>query len=455
MATLFAQTALLPTGWANDVRMEAADGRIVSVESAAAAQAGDERVAILVPGMPNLHSHAFQRGMAGLAETRGPSDDSFWSWRETMYRFALSMTPDHVEAVAAQLYAEMLECGFTRVGEFHYLHHDIDGRPYADIAEMAARIAAAASETGIGLTLLPVFYAHSGFGGQQPTEGQRRFINDVSSFERLLEASRKLAGSVPEAVVGVAPHSLRAVTPEELAAVTEIADSQIIGGPIHIHAAEQMREVEDCIKWSGARPIEWLLRHADVDGRWCLIHATHMTEDETTGIAKAGAIAGLCPITEANLGDGIFPGTLFQKHGGRIGIGSDSNVLIGVAEELRQLEYSQRLARQARNVLAKPGQSNGRALFDAAFAGGSAALGVNGDGLAEGAAADFVALDASHDTLVGKAGDAILDAWIFADGARIDRVWVRGNKVVEGGRHVARDAIARRFRKVMMELTAG
>jgi formimidoylglutamate deiminase len=451
MSALFAETVLLPEGWVSGVRIEISGGRIASVEIGAKARAGDERVAILLPGMPDVHSHAFQRGMAGLAETRGPSDDSFWSWREVMYRFALSMTPDHVEAVAAQLYAEMLEAGFTRVGEFHYLHHDVDGRPYADVAEMAARIAAAASETGIGLTLLPVFYAHSGFGGQKPNEGQRRFINDLKDFARLVESSRKVVESVPEAVVGVAPHSLRAVTPKELAAVTALAPD----GPIHIHAAEQMREVEDCVKWSGARPIEWLLANAGVDGRWCLIHATHMTEAETKAMAKAGAVAGLCPITEANLGDGTFPGRRFTAKGGRYGIGSDSNVLIGVADELRQLEYSQRLARQARNVLAKPSQSNGRALFDAALAGGGVALGAGEDGLTEGAAADFVSLDPTHPSLSGKTGDAILDAWIFANGAKVDGVWVRGKKLVEGGQHVRRDGIAKRFRKVMMELTAG
>jgi formimidoylglutamate deiminase len=450
-SALFAETALLPEGWASGVRIETAGGRIASVKAGAKAKAGDERAPILLSGMPNLHSHAFQRGMAGLAETRGPGADSFWSWREVMYRFALSMTPDHVEAVAAQLYAEMLEAGFTRVGEFHYLHHDVDGRPYGDIAEMAGRIAAAATETGIGLTLLPVFYAHSGFGGQNPTEGQRRFINDLKGFTKLIESSRKVVESIPEAVVGVAPHSLRAVMPKELAAVTALATA----GPIHIHAAEQMREVEDCIEWSGARPVEWLLANAGVDARWCLIHATHMTEAETKQMAKAGAIAGLCPITEANLGDGTFPGRRFAAKGGRYGIGSDSNVLIGVSDELRQLEYSQRLARQARNVLAKPGQSNGRALFDAAVAGGGIALGAGEGGLAEGTPADFVSLDTAHPTLAGKKGDAILDAWIFANGAKVDKVWVRGKKLVEGGRHLRGDAIAKRFRKAMMELTAG
>lgn len=451
MNAIFAQKALLPEGWATDVRIATAAGRIVGVTAGTQAQASDERAAILVPGTPDVHSHAFQRGMAGLAETRGPGDDSFWSWREVMYRFALSMTPDQVEAVAAQLYVEMLEAGFTRVGEFHYLHHDIDGRPYSDIGEMAARIAAAVSQTGIGLTLLPVFYAHSGFGGQNPAEGQRRFINDLNGFSRLLESSRKAVESIPEAVVGVAPHSLRAVTPSELEAVTAMAPD----GPIHIHVAEQTREVEDCVAWSGARPVEWLLRQADVDGRWCLIHATHMTEEETVAMARTGAVAGLCPVTEANLGDGTFPAALFAEHGGRFGIGSDSNVLIGVVDELRQLEYSQRLAHRARNVLAKPGQSNGRALFHAAIAGGCAALGAGPGELAIGGPADFASLDPSHPTLAGKTQDAILDAWIFANGARVDRVWVRGAKVVEGGRHIHADAIANRFRNAMMELAAG
>ncbi|WP_292554079.1 formimidoylglutamate deiminase, partial [Mesorhizobium sp.] len=348
MTAIFAEQALLPDGWNNNVRITLAGGRIAAAEPGASPLTGDERHAIVLSGMSNLHSHAFQRGMAGLAELRGPSTDSFWSWREVMYRFALSMTPDQVEAVAAQLYVEMLEAGFSRVGEFHYLHHDRDGKPYGNIAEMAERIAAAAAETGIGLTLLPVFYAHSSFGGAAPNEGQRRFINDVQRFGRLLEKSRESVRSLDQAVVGVAPHSLRAATPEELDAVTAMAPD----GPIHIHIAEQTKEVEDCIAWSGARPVEFLLDHAKVDRRWCLIHATHMTEAETVRMARSGAIAGLCPITEANLGDGTFTAPLFVEHGGRFGVGSDSNVLIGLPDELRQLEYSQRLAHRARNVLA-------------------------------------------------------------------------------------------------------
>jgi len=450
MTVIFAEQALLPGGWQTDVRLTVEAGRIARVEPDAAPQASDERHAIVLAGMPNLHSHAFQRGMAGLAETRGPSADSFWSWREVMYRFALSMTPEQVEAVAAQLYVEMLEAGFSRVGEFHYLHHDLDGQHYADIAEMASRIAAAAHATGIGLTLLPVFYAHSGFGGTAPNDGQRRFINDLDSFARLLEGARTAVKDLPGAIVGVAPHSLRAVTPEELATVTALTD-----GPTHIHIAEQVKEVEDCIAWSGARPVEWLLDHAPVDARWCLIHATHMTDAETVAMAKSGAIAGLCPITEANLGDGTFAAPLFIEQGGRFGIGSDSNVLIGLPDELRQLEYSQRLLHRQRNVLAVPGGSNGRALFDGALAGGAVALGTGPAGLAPGAPADFVSLDAGNPSLAGKSGDRILDAWIFANGTRIDSVWVGGRKLVAGGRHFKREAIAENFRKVMMQLSAG
>ncbi|MBX3576300.1 MAG: formimidoylglutamate deiminase [Rhizobiaceae bacterium] len=450
MTALHASTALTPSGWVADARIVVEGRRIISVDVGAAPQPGDERHAILLPAMPNLHSHAFQRAMAGLAETRGPGADSFWSWRETMYLFALALTPDEVEAIAAQLYVEMLEAGFCRVGEFHYLHHDRDGRPYDDIAEMAGRIVAAAAGTGIGLTLLPVLYAHSGFGGQAPGDGQRRFINDPARFARLLDGARGAAASLPGAVVGVAPHSLRAVTPDELAAAISLAKA----GPVHMHVAEQVKEVEDCIAWFGARPVEWLLANAPVDTRWCLIHATHMTDAETAGMARSGAVAGLCPVTEANLGDGTFAAPMFTGQGGRFGVGSDSNVLIGVADELRQLEYSQRLAHRQRNVLAAPNGSNGRALYDAATAGGAAALGVDAPAIAAGAPADLLSLDASHPTIAGKSGDAILDAWIFANGTRPDCVWTGGRKLVSNGRHVARDRVADRYRRTMTALAA-
>lgn len=447
MSVIHARQALLTGGWAKNVRLHIASGRIRALETDAAPEAGDERHDTIVAGMPNLHSHAFQRGMAGLAETRGPGSDSFWSWRNVMYRFALSMTPDDVEAVAAQLYVEMLEAGFTRVGEFHYLHHDRDGRPYSDIAEMASRIAAAASATGIAMTLLPVFYAHAGFGGTAPGEGQRRFINDRDSFAALMERCRALTDALPGGITGVAPHSLRAVTPGELSAVVAMADH----APVHIHIAEQVKEVEDCIAWSGRRPVEWLFDNQPVDGRWCFIHATHMTAAETARMARAGAIAGLCPVTEANLGDGTFPAPDFIAAGGRFGVGSDSNVLIGLPDELRQLEYSQRLLHRARNVLAAPGGSTGRALFDGALSGGSSALGA-ASGIATGHAADFVSLKARHG--IDLEGDALLDGWIFANGAAVDCVWVNGRKRVEAGRHREHEAIGRRFASVMRALAA-
>ncbi|AYG60979.1 formimidoylglutamate deiminase [Rhizobium jaguaris] len=445
MTKLHARSALLRDGWQQNTRLTLADGRITEIETDVAPEVGDERHDVLVPAMPNLHSHAFQRAMAGLAEVRGPANDSFWSWRTVMYKFALSMTPDHVEAVAAQLYMEMLEAGFSRVGEFHYLHHDKDGSPYADIAELAGRIGAASAETGIGLTLLPVFYAHSGFGGAAPIDGQRRFINSLDRFEALMSGCRTVVDRLPGAELGLAPHSLRAVTPEELTQLVSLAGD----GPIHIHVAEQVKEVEDCVAWSGARPVEWLLDHAPVDARWCLIHATHMTDDETRRMAKSGAIAGLCPVTEANLGDGTFPAPLFLEEGGRYGIGSDSNILISVPEELRQLEYSQRLALRARNVVATPGGSTARALFGHALAGGGTALNAP-SGLSIGHYADMVSLDVSSAPYLS--GDQILDQWIFAGGVAVDSVWARGRKQVEGGRHNRRETISARFRAAMTEL---
>ena len=446
MSTLHASSALLPEGWTSDVQIAIEGGAITAIERGAPAREGDERYAIAVPALANLHSHAFQRAMAGLTEIRGPGADSFWTWRETMYRFALTMSPDDVEAVAAQAYVEMLEAGFAAVAEFHYLHHAPDGSPYAAPAEMADRILAAALKTGIGLTLLPVFYAHATFGGAPPRPEQRRFVTDIAAFARLVDDCRRQAGS---ATIGVAPHSLRAVTGAELAEVVVLA----AGGPIHIHAAEQTREVEDCLASSGARPVRWLLDHADVDRRWCLVHATHMDALETRDLARSGAVAGLCPVTEANLGDGVFNAPDYLGADGRFGVGTDSNVMIGAAAELRQLEYSQRLDRQARNVCAPPGGSAGRALADAAFIGGAQALARRSGRLAVGAAADILTLNADHPTLAGKAGDQILDAWIFSAGdALVDCVWSSGRKVVSGGRHMLREPVATRFKATMRKL---
>ncbi len=436
--SLWFAEALLPEGWAKGVRVTVADGRIARIETGIAASG--ERHAVALPGMSNLHSHAFQRSMAGLTEQRGPTADSFWTWREVMYRYVDRLAPDDVEAIAALAYMEMLEGGFTRVGEFHYLHHDADGKPYADPAEMAARIVNAAQTTGLGLTLLPVFYAHSGFGGSAPSHGQRRFINDLDRFADVWHGARRHAERLPDAVMGVAPHSLRAVTPDELDAVAMMSD-----GPVHIHIAEQQKEVADCVAWSGARPVEWLLDNAEVDDGWCLVHATHMTAAEIRAMAASGAVAGLCPITEANLGDGVFPAADFLKAHGRFGIGSDSNVLIDAAQELRLLEYAQRYIQQSRNIIED--------LYGKALRGGAQALGVTA-GLVEGSAADIVSLKADHAALFGKTGEARLDAHIFATSGSIDHVWRFGEKVVTDGRHVRRDAVVASYRKAIKRLLA-
>jgi len=448
MTSLHADTVLLPTGWHEGVRIEMDGGRIAAVHAGQEPARDDERHAVIVPGVGNLHSHAFQHAMAGLTERRGREGDNFWTWRELMYRFALAMTPDDVEAVAAMLYARMLEAGFTRVGEFHYLHHDRGGNHYADIGEMAGRIAAASAATGIGLTLLPVFYAHSDFGGAPPNPQQRRFISSLESFGRLHERSAGIVSGLEGGVVGLAPHSLRAATTEEIGQLLALSPD----GPVHIHVAEQVAEVEACRARHGVGPVRLLLDNAPVDDRWCLVHATHMTADEIADMAARGAVAGLCPITEANLGDGIFAGTEFRHAGGAFGVGSDSNVSISLPGELRQYEYSQRLRLRIRNAIADAGGSTGRILFEGALAGGSQALGVP-QGIARGNWADMVSLDRSGAPCLSN--DDLLDKWIFGDGIDVDSVWARGRRQVRGGRHVHRDALASAFNGAMERLTAG
>jgi formimidoylglutamate deiminase len=451
MRVIHAARALTCDGWRSDVRIEVAGGKIRRLEFGAPAEVGDERHDLVLPALANLHSHAFQRAMAGLAERRGDQADDFWTWRETMYQIALQLGPEDVEAIAAQAYLEMLESGFASVAEFHYLHHGPDGAPYGNLAELAERIAAAASATGIGLTLLPVFYAHATFGGAAPGLEQRRFINDLYRYENLVAGCRRAVEPLPFGAVGVAPHSLRAATPEELVNVAALAS----GGPIHIHIAEQTREVDDCVRWSGARPVQWLLDHADVDERWCLVHATHMDTNEARKLAQTGAVAGLCPITEANLGDGVFPLRSFLDAGGRFGVGSDSNVEIGAAEELKMLEYAQRLQARARNVAPKADASTGRTVFASALVGGAQALRRDTGRLERGAVADLVSLKAQHPALAGRADDAVLDSWVFVGGrALVDCVWSAGVKVVAEGRHFDRDAVSRRFVAVALALAA-
>lgn len=445
METIWAETALLPQGWAEAVRVEIREGRIAAVVPGAAPEG--RRVGCLLPAGQNLHSHAFQRAMAGMTEARGPGRDSFWTWRNLMYRFLDHLTPEDVEAIASLVQMEMLEAGFASVCEFHYLHHQPGGAPYARLAEMAERIVAAAGETGIGLTLLPVAYERGGCDGRALTLGQLRFGNDPERFLRLRDAAAAALRALPDGVIGCAPHSLRAVRPEVLA---ELAG---LSGPIHLHLAEQLAEVEEVQAAYGARPVEWLLANIPVDRRWCLIHATQMQADETAGLAATGAVAGLCPITEANLGDGIFDGMGWQAAGGAFGIGSDSNIRISQAEELRSLEYSQRLRDRGRVMFATDSRSTGRVLFEGAAAGGAQAGGRAAGRIAPGLWADLLALDMGALDLAGRRGDAILDAWIFAgDDRMVSEVWSAGRHVVEGGRHVARDAIVARYRAVMARL---
>jgi formimidoylglutamate deiminase len=444
---LFAPVALTPEGWVENIRVNIdRTGRIAAVDIGATPQAGDDVLAgrILLPAPANLHSHAFQRAMAGLTESRGPDgQDSFWTWRRLMYRFLERIDPDRIEAIAALAYMEMLEAGYASVGEFHYLHHRPGGGAYDDPAETSARIAAAAHETGIGLTHLPVLYARGGADDRPLEGGQLRFGCNLDRFMTLYESAAGIIVGLPaDARIGIAPHSLRAVSPDMLAEILRLSR-----GPVHIHIAEQTGEVEAILAALGARPVTWLLANADVDKRWCAVHATHMTHEEGAALARTGAVAGLCPITEANLGDGIFNGPDFLAAGGVFGIGSDSNVRIALAGELRTLEYSQRYRAHARAVLCPPGGSVGRALFDTALKGGAQALGRDAGAIAPGQWADLTALDADNLALADLFGDALLDAWIFAgDDTAVTDVWSAGRHVVTDGRHVKRHAIEARYR---------
>jgi formimidoylglutamate deiminase len=433
MAALFAETALLPQGWARDVRLEWEDGGDLVRVAPNGSAAGAERArGPVVPGMPNLHSHAFQRAMAGLAETaRG--GDSFWTWRETMYRFVERLDPEMLRAIAAQLYVEMLKAGYTSLAEFHYVHHDKDGRPYDDRVVMSEAVLGAADEAGIGIALLPVLYQTGGFGDVPAAPGQRRFLNRVDEFLAMVGELRRRH---PEHVIGVAPHSIRAVSPDGLQEAVRDQDL------VHIHIAEQVREVEECLAWSRRRSVEWLLEHCAVDGRWCLVHATHMTEEEAHAVAASGAVAGLCPTTEANLGDGFFP---FVHYKGAWGIGSDSHVSVSPIEELRWLEYGQRLLHQRRGVA--PG---GTALWQAAQAGGAQAIGRKIGGLQPGARADFLVLRDDLPALWSKTGAQLLDAVFFAGNDNPVRdVAVGGRFLVRGGRHAREDEIFAAYRKVL------
>lgn len=440
---LLAAAALLPGGWAREVLLAwDAQGRLVTVEPASDA-AAPQAPGVVVPGMANLHSHAFQRALAGLAEHRGGvADDSFWTWRDLMYRVANRVTPDQLEAIATAAYVEMLCAGYTAVCEFHYLHHDPRGRPYAEPAELGLRLLAAARRAGIGITLLPVLYQQAGFGGTAPRPEQRRFVCDTDALLSIAARLRRHG-----ATVGVAPHSLRAVGPAALRGLVGATRAADPAAPIHVHVAEQRAEVEACLAWSGQRPVGWLLAHAPVDAHWCLVHATHLVEHERRDLAACGAVAGLCPSTEANLGDGVFDAAAYLGAGGAWGIGSDSQVGIDPFGELRALEYGQRLARQCRNVLASEAQpATAERLWLGAVAGGAQASGRPVGGLAVGQQADFLVLD-GRGSRAGLDPPQALAAALFAAGPRpaVRDTWVGGVRRVGDGVHALEDVAFRDF----------
>lgn len=442
---LQAETALLPEGWVRDVRIVVEGGRIASVSPGHAPEG--LAYGCLLPAPVNLHSHTFQRAMAGLTEGRTAGQDSFWTWRALMYRFLERLGPEDVQAIAAQAMVEMAESGFSAVCEFHYLHHPVGGGTYADPAEMSARIAAAAAETGLGLTHLPVIYEQGGVDGRALAGGQLRFGSSPDLYEQLLEGAGRALSAMPDAVLGVAPHSLRAVSRDTLARV-----AGMISGPVHIHIAEQLAEVAEVQAAWGARPVDWAVANLPLDGRWCMIHATQMTPGETAALARTGAVAGLCPITEANLGDGIFDGPGWRAAEGAFGVGSDSNIRISLAEELRLLEYSQRLNLKARAVMADS-RSTGRVLWEGAAQGGARAAGRGTGAIAVGEWADLLAPDTTDLRLEGLQGDRLLDAFLFAgrDGLVTD-LWSAGRRIVRDGRHIAREVVEARFRTTMRKL---
>lgn len=445
------ERAWLPSGWARGVEVSVdANGDIVDVTRVARIDPALRAGGCVLPGMPNLHSHAFQRAMAGLAEHAAQADDSFWTWRETMYRFAGALEPDGVQAIAAQLHVDLLRHGYTGLCEFQYLHHRPDGSPYARAAAMSEALVAASSESGIGLTLLPALYVTGGLDGRALASRQRRFHHAVDAFVALVSTLR--GGESPQLAVGIALHSLRAVPPEAMRELLEDAVAE--HGPIHVHIAEQVAEVDDCRRARGARPVEWLLDNAEVDPRWCLVHATHVTRGELRGIAKSGAVAGLCPTTEANLGDGLFPLRRFLELGGAFGIGSDSHVGVSPLEELRWLEYGQRLASLHRNIACSAREpSVGTTLFRDALVGGAQASGRRVGAIAAGHRADLVVVDDTLPAFAGKPDERLLDVLVFAGNDNPVRdVMVGGAWLVRDGRHRDQERIARRYADAMSRL---
>lgn len=459
MTTIFAETALLPDGWADNVLVEYdKDGWIVGVDTFKDTPKKNPDLEIvsgpLVPGMPNIHSHAFQRAMAGMAERASGRKDTFWSWRDTMYRFLGFIEPEDMEALAAQVFVDMLKAGYTTVGEFHYIHHQKSGQPYSNKSVMSQQVIKAALETGIAITHMPSLYAFGGFGEKPAAEGQRRFLNSVNDLMRIIEELHGEFRAIPQVTIGLAHHSLRAVSPSMLHEGTKAVRKLIPGAPIHIHAAEQMGEVEASLEWSKKRPVEWLLENGNIDDKWCLVHCTHVNDEEIRGLAKSGAVAGLCPTTEANLGDGIFPLVKYFNEGGNFAIGSDSHITVSVVEELRWLEYVQRLIYQERTLIKSHDiPSVGATLFDRTTKGGAQALGRKTGKIEIGHRADFLVLDSDLPYMTGKLRDHILDAAIFASNKNpVKDVMAGGRWVVKNRHHKREEMILEKFRKVMAKL---
>ena len=447
MATLFAPSALLPEGWADNVIIEIdKDGWIVGVDAFKPAPGGDAETMSgpVIPGVPNAHSRTFQRVMAGLTERGGGRKESFWNWRETMYRFLSQLTPEDIGAIATQVYIEMLKGGYTSVAEFNYIHHQPDGKAYTETSIVSQSLVRAALDAGISITMLPALYAYGGFGERPPEDGQKRFINSEASFLRILQELSGQYQHHPQVTVGFAHHSLRAVSAEMMRAVNKSCHALLPGAPVHIHVAEQASEVEACLEWSGKRPLAWLLENVSTDKNWCIIHATHIDASEVKQLAQSGAVVALCPTTEANLGGGIFPLTDYFQQGGIFSIGSGSNVTISMQQELRWLEYGQRLQRQERKIIQSLEiPSVGGMLLEQATKGGAQATGRKTGRIEAGYRADLVVLDTDLASMTQKVRDHVLDAAIFA--ANHNPV----KDVMSGGKWVVRDHQHRREEQVL------
>lgn len=450
------QQVFTGTKWLSDVCIGVENGVIQSIEPANEQSQAERIYGAIVPGMINLHSHAFQRSIAGLSEYRGNPTDSFWSWRDIMYRFVEKMSADDIHVIAKQLYIEMLKAGYTSCVEFHYSHHQPDGEHYANIAELSHQVMQAAVDTGLRQTHCPVFYAYSGFGQLPPNDGQKRFINSVESYQQILAAVVDKCDTSPLLSYGISPHSLRAADKEQITDIIAGLDQYNLQAPIHIHIAEQTKEVDDCVAHYGKRPVEWLYENFDVNQRWCLVHATHLTDQEISQIAQSGAIAGLCPTTEANLGDGIFPMQQFMEQGGSWGIGSDSHISVSPVEELRWLEYQNRLLKRQRAVLVSEQSKHvGTTLYSQALQGGATALGQNVGEIAVGKLADWVVLDSESAHLTGLSEDIILDAWLFSGNSNLVKdVMVHGEWVVQNQKHQLEQYSLYLYRGLMQKLLA-